>query len=329
MRPFAYEKPGSLGDVTAALARQDAAPIAGGTTLLDLMKLDVLTPGRLVDITGLEALRCVELDGNVLKLGALTRMSEAADHPLVRERVPVVAEALALAASGQLRNMATLAGNILQRTRCPYFRDASAPCNRREPGTGCGALDGWSRMHAVLGTSDKCIASYPGDFAVALVALDAEVEIVSAGGHRIRKVEGLHRLPDGNPERETVLEPDDLITMIRIPLDPVCHGSTYHKVRDRQSYAFANASAAVALEMLDSRVRDVRIALGGVGTVPWRAHAAEDSLKGRPLDEGAALRAAELAMRGARTTPDNAFKVPLGAATVAEALMTARGRAAA
>jgi len=184
-------------------------------------------------------------------------------------------------------------------------------------------------MHAVLGTSDKCIASYPGDFAVALVALDAEVEIVSARGHRIRKVEGLHRLPDGNPERETVLERDDLITMIRIPLDPVCHGSTYHKVRDRQSYAFANASAAVALEMLDSRVRDVRIALGGVGTVPWRAHAAEDSLKGRPLDEGAALRAGELAMRGARTTPDNAFKVPLGAATVAEALMTARGRAAA
>jgi xanthine dehydrogenase YagS FAD-binding subunit len=328
VRPFLYERPDSLDGVLAALLRdRDAEPLAGGTTLVDLMQLDVMAPSRLVDITGLEALRCVEIDGNVLKLGALTRMSEAADHPYVRERAPALAEALNLAASGQLRNMATLAGNVLQRTRCHYFRDASMPCNRRRPGTGCGALDGHSRMHAVLGTSGKCIATYPGDLAVALVALDAEVETRSPRGHRVRKVEGLHRRPGDRPEIETVLESDELVTMIRVPLTPSARASTYHKVRDRQSYAFANASAAVALELDGGTVRDVRIGLGGVATVPWRARNAEASLRGRELTEDAALVAGELAMEGASTTPDNAFKVPLCAAVVAEALMAAKGRA--
>jgi xanthine dehydrogenase YagS FAD-binding subunit len=329
VRPFVYERPDSLDGVLASLRAEDAEVVAGGTTLIDLMQLDVMAPGRLVDITGLDALRCVELEGeDVLKLGALTRMSEAADHPHLRERAPALAEALNLAASGQLRNMATLAGNILQRTRCHYFRDTSMPCNRREPGSGCGALDGYSRMHAVLGTSPKCIATYPGDFAVALVALDAEVETHSPRGHKVRKVEGLHRQPGDRPEIETVLEHDELVTMIRVPLTAAARASTYHKVRDRQSYAFANASAAVALELDGGgTVRDVRIGLGGVATVPWRARAAEASLKGRELTEDAALQAGELAFEGAATTPDNAFKVPLCAAVVAEALMTAKGRA--
>lgn len=326
MRPFTYEKAQSLDGALAAL-RGGAEPIAGGTTLLDLMKLEVLNPHRLVDITGLAALRCVEVEGDRLKLGALTRMSEAAAHPELRGRFPAIAEALELAASGQLRNMATLAGNLLQRTRCPYFRDATLPCNRREPGTGCGALDGHSRMHAVLGTSERCIATYPGDLAVALVALDAEVETHSPRGHRVHRLEGLHRPPGEHPELETTLEPDELITMIRLPLAAAGWPQTYRKVRDRQSYAFANASAAVALDLKGDRIREARIALGGVATVPWRAREAEASLKGEALTEETARRAGGLALAGARTTRDNAFKVPLGAATVAAALLAAKGRA--
>jgi xanthine dehydrogenase YagS FAD-binding subunit len=334
MRPFAWhraETPDAA--VKAAVYALDeethatppAAPvqfIAGGTTMLDLMKLDVMQPRTLIDISGIGG--AIEAGSEGLRLGALVRMAEAADHPLIRRDYPVIAQSLALAASQQLRNMATLGGNVLQRTRCAYFRDVSyAQCNKRHPGSGCAALEGVNRQHAVLGTSEACISTYAGDFAQALIALDAQVEVVGPKGRRSLPFSELHRLPGERPNLETVLSADDLIAAFTVPAGPWTRRSLYLKIRDRESYAFALASAAVALDVDASTVRQVRIGLGGVATVPWRAREAEEALRGRVLDEESARTAAEAAFAGARGLRHNAFKIELGKRTLVRALLEA------
>jgi xanthine dehydrogenase YagS FAD-binding subunit len=338
MRPFLYAK---AEDPQAAvrLATSPAHPavrqahigapaqfLAGGTTLLDLMKLDVMRPEALVEITPLERTELGRIDATPqgLRIGALVRMADAAEHDVIKRDYPVVAQSLSLAASQQLRNMASLGGNVLQRTRCPYFRDVSYACNKREPGSGCSALEGVNRLHAVLGTSDACIASYPGDFAQTLVALDASVETIGPQGARVLPFAELHTLPGRTPHVETVLEPSELITALVVPAGPWTRRSLYLKVRDRESYAFALASAAVALDLDGDTVREARIGLGGVATVPWRARDAEAVLRGRVLDEAAADEAARAAFAGARPLSHNAFKVPLGQQTIVRALMQAR-----
>jgi xanthine dehydrogenase YagS FAD-binding subunit len=323
MRPFEYRRAADADDAVAA--GPAAAFLAGGTTLIDLMKQDVMRPAMVVDIGGLAPRHAaVRVDGAGLHLGALATMAEVAGHRDVRRDYPVVAQSLALAASAQLRNMATLGGNVLQRTRCHYFRDPSwARCNRRAPGSGCAAFDGVNRRHAVLGTSAHCIATYPGDFAQALVALDATAEILGADGVREEKVAALHLPPGETPERETALASGELILGFSVPARPWLRRSLYLKIRDRQSYEFALASAAVALDLADGRVREARIALGGVATTPWRAREAEAALVGRLLDETAAAAAARIAFAGAQTRKDNAYKPELGRRTLVRALLAA------
>jgi xanthine dehydrogenase YagS FAD-binding subunit len=330
MQPFAYQRATSTANAVqlgSATASRDMPVqfIAGGTTLLDLMKLGSLTPTALVDINDLSKdLAAIRTSSDGLHLGALARMSQAADHADVRANYPVIAQSLQLAASAQLRNMATLGGNVLQRTRCQYFRDPSwQACNKRNPGSGCAAIDGVNRKHAVLGTSDACIATYPGDFAQALVALGAQVGITGAKGTRSIEFEALHREAD-RPEIETVLQPGDLITHFTVPSGAWTRRSLYLKVRDRQSYEFALASAAVALDLDGNSVREARIALGGLAYKPWRAKEAEAALKGKPLNEDTARQAAATAMRTARAFGGNAYKVDLGQRTLVRALMQAR-----
>ena len=335
MRPFLYDRATSAELAARALAIPQGAPavrgrgpaeyLAGGTTLLDLMKLDVMQPARVLDITALEGRHgAIAVTDAGLRLGALVRMSAAADHPGIVRLYPVLAQSLALAASAQLRNMATLGGNVLQRTRCNYFRDTSwSACNKRDPGSGCAALDGVNRQHAVLGASEACIATYPGDFAQALMALDATVDIAGAAGPRTIPFAALHRPPGSTPHVETSLAPGDLITGLSVPAGPWTRRSVYLKVRDRQSYAFALASAAVALDMDGGVVRQARIALGGVASTPWRAREAEAALAGKPLDEAMATEAARIAFAGARPREHNAYKVALGRKTVVRALLQA------
>jgi xanthine dehydrogenase YagS FAD-binding subunit len=331
MRGFEYVRASDPASAIRAVSRQAGIPptlahgeyLAGGTTLLDLMKLDVMRPARVVDVNDLShGFGDIAIDSRGLHLGAFAHMAEVADHPGVKRDYPVIAQSLELAASPQLRNMATLGGNVLQRTRCTYFRDVSwTQCNKRNPGSGCAALDGVSRKHAVLGTSEHCIATYPGDFAQALVALDAEVEIVgAAGAHRLR-FEDLHRLPGNTPQIETALAPEDLITGFFVPAAPYTRRSLYLKIRDRQSYEFALASAAMALDLRDGVVNDSRIALGGVATKPWRAREAESLLKGKRLDELSARQAAEAAFAGAVTHGENAYKPELGRRALVRALL--------
>ena len=333
MRPFAFERAPDLAAAQRVVAlsassRAETVPamlLAGGTTLLDLMKLDVLRPERVVDINGLAGrFGGIAAEPAGLRLGALARMAQVADDAAVRRDYPVIAESLALAASAQLRNMASLGGNVLQRTRCSYFRDVShAACNKRNPGSGCAALGGANRPHAVLGTSAQCIATYPGDFAQALVALDAVVEIEGPQGARRLPFAELHRLPGETPDRETDLQPGEIIAGFMVPAGPWARRSRYVKVRDRESYAFAAASAAVALDLDGDRVREARIALGGLATIPWRAREAEAALAGQVLDEAAAERAAAAAFRDARTHGDNDHKPELGRRTLVRALLEA------
>ncbi len=334
MRPFHYLPVDSIdaalqGAAASGSADQPAnqAPrqfLAGGTTLLDLMKLDVMRPQTLVDISGLKPKQHgIEAGSDGLHLSAFTRMADAAAHPAVLRDYPVIAETLKLAASAQLRNMASLGGNLLQRTRCMYFRETRwQACNKREPGSGCAALDGQNRQHAVLGTSDACIATYPGDFALAMVALGASVEIAGGSGSGKRRLEvaKLHRMPGDTPQIETVLAPGELITAILVPAGGWTRRSHYVKVRDRDSYQFAITSAAVALDMDGDVIREARIALGGVATVPWRARAAEEALRGKRLDEAVAAKAGDAAFEGAQPRKHNAFKVELGKRTLARAL---------
>jgi xanthine dehydrogenase YagS FAD-binding subunit len=331
MRPFLFERVESPTAAVRAAAgpapgAREAHFLAGGTTLIDLMKLDVMRPEIVIDISALEhtALGSIEADANGLQLGALVRMADAADHPVVRRDYPVIAQSLLLAASAQLRNMASLGGNVLQRTRCTYFRDVSyAACNKRNPGSGCAAMNGVNRMHAVLGTSDQCIATYPGDFAQALIALDADVEIIGPAGVRSLPFSALHRVPGDAPDIETTLRPGEIISSFRISATPWTRRSLFVKVRDRESYEFAVASAAVALDLMDGLVRTSRIALGGVATAPWRAERAEGTLRGKPIDERTARAAAETAFAAARPSKHNAFKIELGKRTLMRALQGA------
>ncbi|MER9938006.1 xanthine dehydrogenase family protein subunit M [Mesorhizobium sp. M0088] len=336
MRPFVYERPTSVSAAIAMAYRPDTVHvpptgadtqfIAGGTNLADYMKLGVARPERLLDLNTLAepALRQIRIDDDKIRFGALVRMGEAADNNDVRRRCPVLADSLKFAASGQLRNMASLGGNVLQRTRCEYFREISWPCNKREPGSGCAAMEGSNRQHAVLGTSDACIATYHGDFAQALVALDATVDVEGSRGRRTLTFAKLHRRPGETPDIETDLAADELITAIEVPLARWSSRSRYLKIRDRESYAFALASAAVALDMNGETVRSARIALGGVATVPWRAREAEDALQGKVLDEATAQEAAEAAFADARPREHNAFKIPLGKRTLVRALLETR-----
>jgi xanthine dehydrogenase YagS FAD-binding subunit len=299
--------------------------LAGGTNILDFMKLDSWRAEHLVDINDLAGEHGrIEQTPQGLRLGALVRMSEAADDAGVNRDYPVIAQALKLAASAQIRNMASLGGNVLQRTRCNYFREASYPhCNKRVPGSGCAALEGVNRQHAVLGVSEQCISTYPGDFAQALVALDASVETVGASGQRVIRFEALHTGPE-RPEVETVLTPGELITGFIVPAGPWTRRSTYVKVRDRESYEYGLATAAVALDLApDKTVREARIGLGGVAYRPWRSHAAEAFLKGKAVDEASATEAGRLAFEGAQPRGGNAYKVDLGPRTLARALLAA------
>jgi xanthine dehydrogenase YagS FAD-binding subunit len=332
MHPFAYTRARSAAAAVRAVAAGGPGTrlLAGGTTLYDLMKLNVEAPTTVVDVSGLRELAAFDTSGSrELVFGAVAPMSDvAADARLVRD-YPALSESLWRAASQQLRNMATLGGNLLQRTRCAYFRGGEPyACNKRNPGSGCSAIQGLDRGHAVLGGSQSCIAVYPGDWAVALVAFDAQVDTLSPRGERTLALEALHREPGSTPQIEHVLAPDELIVRIRVPVTPLGRASTYHKIRDRESYAFALASAAVALRMDGDTVREARVALGGVATRPWRAREAEQALVGRPLTDAAARAAGDAAFAGAHPGKTNGFKIELGARTVADALMIAKGRAA-
>jgi len=336
MHPFTYQRLETIAAASTAARLTDAARlppvqapvqfIAGGTNMSDYMRLGVMQPSGLVDLNGLvdRSLRQIEVSADGIRFGALVRMSEAEEHPEVKARYPVLQETLKLAASRQTRNMATLGGNVLQRTRCEYFREVSWPCNKRNPGSGCSALHGVNRQHALFGTSENCIATYHGDFAQALIALDAQVDIVNAEGLHTIAFADLHVEPGDMPNVETVLAPGDVIVSLFVPAGAYTARSHYLKIRDRQSYAFALASAAVALDLDGDVVRNVRIALGGVATVPWRALEAEDALRGKPLDEAAAIAAAEAAFVGAVPREYNGFKVPLGKRTLVRALLETR-----
>lgn len=314
MRRFELTTPETLDDALTT----PGTFLAGGTTLVDLMKLDVLTPQHVLDINTLP-LRGIDT-GNGLRIGALERMADVAAHPAV---YPVISRALLLSASQQLRNMASIGGNLMQRTRCSYFRDVATPCNRREPGSGCSAITGANRMHAVLGTSDSCVATHASDLAVALVALDAQVRLVSADGERTVALADFYRTPGDTPEVEHDLRAGELISEVLVPrLDPATR-STYVKVRDRQSYEFALCSAAVALDVRDGYVVDARVAVGGVATVPWRLPAVEAALRGAPATEASFEAAAAVSADGARPLSANGFKMSLLRRTVVRALLEA------
>jgi xanthine dehydrogenase YagS FAD-binding subunit len=327
MRPFHYEHAADRSAaLKAASAHNGAAYLAGGTTMIDLMKLDVLRPTALVDINALSHDHSgIRADASGLKLGALARMSDVAADPAVRRDYPMVAQALDLAASPQIRNMASLGGNVLQRTRCPYFRDTGwSACNKRNPSSGCAALTGVNRKLAILGGSEHCIANYPGDFAVGLAALGATVDLEGPKGRRVIAFEDLHRLPGETPHIETTLLADELITGFTIPAGAWTRRSLYLKIRDRQSYEFAIASAAVALDLDGGAVREVRIGLGGVAAKPWRAHEAEAALRGQRLTEATAEAAAHAAFARAKAPGELAFKPELGRRTLVRALLQAQ-----
>jgi xanthine dehydrogenase YagS FAD-binding subunit len=320
VRAFKYVRAAEIGQaVDAVTAHRGASYLAGGTTQLDLMKDGVLEPDELVDITRLP-LRGIALHDDALRIGALVTMEELAAHRTVRERLPVVREALLLSASVQLRNMATIAGNLLQRTRCRYFRDPSVACNKRVPGSGCSALAGHHRMHAILATSDHCIATHASDVAVALVALDAVVRTTGPAGERRIPLTQLHLPPGESPEVETVLAHGELITGIEVPLPPRGARSGYLKVRDRASYEFALSAAAVVLVIKDGVIVDARVGLGGVATVPWRAVAAERVLRGAAATTVTFRTAAEATLEGAVARRDNAFKIELAKRTLVREL---------
>jgi CO/xanthine dehydrogenase FAD-binding subunit len=321
MRAFVYDRPTDVATAVAAVvADTDAAFLAGGTTQLDLMKDGVWAPGRLVDITRLP-LRGITVDGEVLRVGALTTMEELAADPVVVHRLPVVREALLAGASTQLRNMATIGGNLLQRTRCRYYRDPSVgACNKREPGTGCAAISGHPRMHAILGVSERCIALHASDLAVPLVALDAVVLVEGAQGQRSVPLTQFYVEAGEDPESDTTLRHGELITSVEIPLLPAGTRSGYLKVRDRVSYEFALTSAAVALQIEDGVIREARIGLGGVGSKPWRAVGAESVLRNASASLASFHAAAEDAVAGAWTVPGTAFKVELAKRTLVRQL---------
>jgi xanthine dehydrogenase YagS FAD-binding subunit len=312
MNPFRYERASDAPSAVALLAKNpNGAFLGGGTNLVDHMKLGVAQPEILVDVTHLPYDRIELLPDGGVRIGAMVRNSDLAADRTIRARYPVLAQALLAGASGQLRNLATTGGNLLQRTRCVYFQDVSKPCNKRVPGSGCPARNGYHRTLAILGASEACIATHPSDMAVALAALDAVVRVLGPNGERTIPLVGFHRLPGDEPQRDTVLEHGELITAVDLPPLAFATRSRYRKVRDRASYAFALVSVATAIDVADGVVRDVRIAFGGVAHVPWRATKAEVVLRGAPATEETFRRAADAELADAQPLPGNAFKVPL------------------
>jgi xanthine dehydrogenase YagS FAD-binding subunit len=327
VKAFAYQKPKTLDEALALGQAPHSRFLAGGTLLVDLLRLDVERPENVVDLSAALTSTIVR-DAGGLMLGALASNTDVAYHPDVAREFPALAAALLSGASPQLRNQATVGGNLLQRTRCAYFRDAAVPaCNKRAPGSGCAALQGYSRMHAVLGTSAHCIATHPSDLCVALLALDAEVLTRRAAGPRRIPFGAFHALPGARPDVETALEPGEIVTHVFVPAGPRARRSAYVKVRDRASFAFALASAAVALELDGAVIRSARVALGGVATKPWRALETEAALSGQKPGGDVLHAAARLALREARTTHDNAFKVALAERVIVRALERAGGMA--
>ncbi|NHD17894.1 MULTISPECIES: xanthine dehydrogenase family protein subunit M [unclassified Actinopolyspora] len=321
MKPFDYQR---ADDADSAIATVSADPearyIGGGTNLVDHMKLGITEPGKLVDVTRLPYDSVETLPDGGVRIGATVRNSDLAASHVIRQRYPVLAQALLAGASGQLRNLATTGGNLLQRTRCSYFQDTSTPCNKREPGTGCSALEGWNRYHAVLGASEHCVATNPSDMAVALAALDATVVVQGQQGQRRIPVTELHRLPGDEPERDSVLEHGELITAVDLPAPAENSRSAYRKVRDRASYAFALVSVAAVVEVSAGTIDNADIALGGLAHKPWRATAAEEALRGAPATEESFRSAAEAELAEARPLRDNAFKIPMTRNTLSAVL---------
>jgi len=324
MRPFKYVRATDAGAAARAVAANPRAKfLAGGTNILDLMKEDVERPTELVDVTRL-GLAEIKAAGGGVSIGALAKNSDTANHPLIRKNYPLLTQAIVAGASAQLRNMATNGGNLLQRTRCQYFYDTAMPCNKREPGTGCGALEGLNRIHAIFGYSDKCVATYPGDMANALYALDAVVRVRGASGReRTIPISEFHRLPGDTPERDTNLQHGELITAIELPKSDFANNSYYLKVRDRASYAFALVSVAAALQLESGNVRQARVVLGSVAHKPWRSVEAERALAGKAASEENFRQAAEAALKGAKPLAHNAYKVELAKRAVVRALMRA------
>lgn len=326
MKPFTYEQAADPADAVARVAgRPGAVYLAGGTNLVDHLKLGVATPDVLVDVSRLPLDDVTSLDDGGLRIGAAVRNADLAAHPVVRREYPVLAQALLAGASGQIRNAATTAGNLLQRTRCVYFQDVTTPCNKREPGSGCSAREGFQRSHAILGASEHCVATHPSDMAVALAALGAVVVVLGRDGERRVPMGELHRLPGDEPQHDTTLQQGDLVTAVEVPALPFASRSAYRKVRDRASYAFALVSVAAALDVEDGTVRDVRIALGGVAHKPWRATVAEERLRGGPATEEAFRHAAEAELTQASPLPGNGFKVPMARNTITATLRTLAG----
>ncbi len=320
MTPFVYARAADTADAVRRARQPGAKFLGGGTNLVDLMRETLERPAALVDVSGLSR-EIVELEDGGLRIGAAVSNTALAEHPAVRTRYPVLTRAIVAGASAQIRNMATVGGNLLQRTRCSYFYDDDgSACNKRQPGQGCDAIDGFNRMHAILGASDSCIAVHPSDMCVALAALDAVVHLESGAGARTLALTDFHRLPGDRPDIETMLEPGELITAIELPALPLARRSTYRKVRDRSSYAFALISVAAALEIEDGRIKDVRVALGGVAHKPWRAAKTEAALRGRAPSEAAFAAAAEAELADARPLEHNGFKVELARRTIVAAL---------
>ncbi|HEY0048323.1 MAG TPA: xanthine dehydrogenase family protein subunit M [Pyrinomonadaceae bacterium] len=324
MKPFKFSKASDAGNaVQAVSANEEAKFIAGGTNILDLMKEGVENPSELVDVSRL-ALTQIRANGNGVSIGALAKNTDTANHPLIRQNYPLLTQAILAGASQQIRNMATNGGNLMQRTRCAYFYDVSMPCNKREPGTGCGALEGINRMHAIFGWSDKCVAVYPSDMSIALAALDAVVKVRGTGG-RERSIPFIdfHRLPGENPEKDNNLQHGELITSIELPKSNFATKSYYLKVRDRASYAFALVSVAAALELNGNKIKQARVALGGVAHKPWRATEAEKFLADKTATEENFKLAAEAEIRRAKLLEHNKFKVEMGRRAIVRALKRA------
>jgi xanthine dehydrogenase YagS FAD-binding subunit len=328
MEPFAFQTVDTLAGARAALlAHPGAQVIAGGTTLIDLMKAGVEVPAVVIDINRLP-LAAIDVSADRVRIGALARNADVAAHPAVEREFPVLAQALAAGASGQLRNMATVGGNLLQRTRCTYFRDGVSRCNKRAPGSGCDAREGLNRAHAVLGTSDACIATHPSDMAVALAALDARIVVARDGREESFTLDAFYRLPEDAPQDETILRRGDVIVAVEIATAPLHRASHYLKLRDRASFEFALVAVGACLERLESgTIARSRLALGGVATVPWRARDAERVLDGAEPSRALFRRAAEVALGGAVTTPHNAFKVELARRAIVRALCSLTGLA--
>ncbi|MBE9462018.1 FAD binding domain-containing protein [Dyadobacter subterraneus] len=325
MIQFQYERASTTKAAVSALANNaNAKIIAGGTNLVDLMKRNVMAPTKLVDINALPLRNIKQQNGKVI-IGALALNSQVADDKLILEKHPLLSKALNAGASAQIRNMATVGGNIMQRTRCSYFYDTALPCNKREPGSGCGALEGVNRMHGIFGTSEQCIAVHPSDMCVALVALDATVVVSGPKGERRIPFEDFHRLPGSQPEKDNTMQKDELIISVEIPDNAFSKNTHYFKVRDRASYAFALVSVAAALDMDGKTIKEARLAMGGVAHKPWRLKEAEKALAGRPANEETFRRAAEIAMQGAKAYKHNAFKLQLGSNVIVEALKNAAG----